>query len=285
MTIKITLPFGKDNVKNLVFTILTDKYPLKIIEIKNILKKEYAKEVSFQAVRKTILQLLNEEIIIKKDDKYLINKEWVKKSKLCLDNIYLKLISEKPTIKGVESIRGEVTVFNFDTLYDLIVFWQDFIYDWVLNINKKTSEINCYQAAYPIEGLLHTYQEQKILNKFKEKKIKSYFLTKKESILNLYNIEFHKKIGGINIYSKINNPDFDENIYIGTYGDIILQTELSKELTKKLKMFFKKQKSLEKLDLIKLNKIAKEKNNLKLLIIKNKGMANHINESIINKIK
>jgi hypothetical protein len=285
MTLKITLPFGKDNVKNIIFTILSENNSLKLIQIKNKVIKEYGREVSFQAIRKAVIQLMIEDVILKKEDQYLINKEWVKRSKSYLDKLYLRLISQKPTVKGVESIRGEVSVFNFDCLNDLLVFWQDFIYDWVLNLKKETSRINCYQAAYPIEGIIHTYKEKEVLKKFKDKKIKSYFLTKRDSSLNLHNVEFHKKIGGINIYSKNKKPNFDENMYIGTYGDLILQTEFPKSLTKKLSLFFKKQKDLTKLDLIKLNDISKESIFLKLTIIKNKAMANHINESIINKVR
>jgi len=122
------------------------------------------------------------------------------------------------------------------------------------------------------------------LYEIKEKGIKSYFLTHKDSTLNVHNIEFHKNIGGIHVSQNIKKPDFDENMYMGTYGDLILQTEHPKELTKKLKDFFKKNKNLEKLDLIKLNEIAKAKYSLKLTIIKNKAMTEHINGSIINKI-
>lgn len=284
MTIKITLPFGKDNVKNIVFSILSEKYPLKLIQIKNILEKEYGKEVSFQGVRKAVLQLIEDKVLIKKENVYLINKKWVKESKSYLDKLYLKLISEKPSVRSIESIRGKVTVFYFDNLDDLLVFWQDFVLDWVNTFKVGASKINCYQAAYPIEGILHTYQEQKILKKFKEKGIKSYFLTNKNSILNIHNIEFHKKIGGINISKKNTSSVFDENMYIGTYGDLILQTEFPLALSKKLSNFFNKNKNLKTLDLISLTEIAKEKFNLKLTVIKNKAMVEYINESIIDKI-
>ena len=44
MAIRITLPFGKDdNVKNLVFSILTKEYPLKIIELTNFIHKRYGR--------------------------------------------------------------------------------------------------------------------------------------------------------------------------------------------------------------------------------------------------
>ncbi|MBW2990343.1 hypothetical protein KY348_01420, partial [Candidatus Woesearchaeota archaeon] len=63
MALSVTLPFGqKDNIKNLVFTILTKEYPLKIIELTNFIRKRYGKSVTFQAVRKAVLELVEAEV-------------------------------------------------------------------------------------------------------------------------------------------------------------------------------------------------------------------------------
>ena len=63
MVIKLTLPLNKeDTVKDIVFTILTKEYPLKIIEITNIIRKRYGKSLTFQAVRKALLELIEENI-------------------------------------------------------------------------------------------------------------------------------------------------------------------------------------------------------------------------------
>src|SRR3989344_9251249 len=103
MTLQITLPFGReDNVKNLVFSILTKEHPLKIIELTNFIRKRYGKSVTFQAVRKAILQLVEENVLLRKDNQFSINKEWVVNSKKQLDSLYEELTKEKTTPRSID---------------------------------------------------------------------------------------------------------------------------------------------------------------------------------------
>ncbi len=82
MTLQLTLPLGKNtDVKSLVFTILTKEYPLKLIELTNYIRKRYGKSVTFQAVRKAVLGLMEEEVLQQESYGYSISKEWVKNSK------------------------------------------------------------------------------------------------------------------------------------------------------------------------------------------------------------
>jgi len=65
MSLEIVLPMGnKGDVKDLVFTILTKEYPLKLIQLTNFIRKRYGKSVTFQAVRKAVLQLVSENILL-----------------------------------------------------------------------------------------------------------------------------------------------------------------------------------------------------------------------------
>src|SRR3989338_7196434 len=124
MTLRITLPFGKeDNVKNLVFTILTKEYPLKIIDLTNFIRKRYGKSVTFQAVRKALMELTEQGVLERQDAQFSIRKEWVKESKQFIDKLYHDLHNEKVKPKGVDSIHGDISVFTFDSLNKLMLFW------------------------------------------------------------------------------------------------------------------------------------------------------------------
>ena len=108
--IEISLPFGKkNNIKNIVFSILTAEYPLKIIELTNFIRKRYGKYVTFQGVRKAVLELQEEGILKRDENSFSINKDWVSKTKGVIDSLYLQLNEEKKP-KKIESIEGEVTV-------------------------------------------------------------------------------------------------------------------------------------------------------------------------------
>src|SRR3989338_3239099 len=281
MTLRITLPFGKeDNVKNLVFSILTKEHPLKIIDLTNFIRKRYGKSVTFQAVRKAILQLVDEGVLLNKNNQFSINKEWVINSKRQLDLLYEELTKEKTNPKSIDSIKGEVSVFTFDSLNKMMKFWEDIIDDWFENFKEGDFNINCYQGAHGWEGLLHPDRERSMMARLKEKRIKSYILSIGNTPLDRYIWKFYKRMG-IKIAFSPSLSTFDKAYYVATYGETIVQVHYPKDIVEDLEHFFKRNKLIEDLDLGELSDIVNRKQEIKLTVIKNGAMAKQINKSII----
>ena len=285
MAIRITLPFGKDdNVKNFVFSILTKEYPLKIIELTNFIHKRYGRSVTFQAVRKAILQLVDEGVLLNKNNLFSINKKWVVRSKKELDLLYEELTKEKVNPKNIDSIEGEISVFTFDSLNKMMKFWEDIIDDWFENFEKGDPNINCYQGAHGWEGLLHPDREGLMMGRLKEKGIKSYALSIGNTPLDRYIWRFYKK-RGLKVLFSPSLSTFDKSYYVATYGETIVQVHYPKIIVDSLEKFFKKNKIVEDMDLGELSKIANKKKEIKLTVIKNLAMAKQINKSIISQIE
>lgn len=284
MTLEITLPWTKKgSVEGLVFTILSKEYPLRLIDLMNFIRKRYGKSVTFQAVRKSVLQLIDKGVLVETKHKYQISKEWVLNSKKLIDELHEEIIKDKSKTKTVESIKGEVSVFTFNSIKELMNFWQDIIDDWYKNINKSTYKVNCHQAAHVWEILLLPEIEKKVMHQLKQKNIKSYSLTTSNTLLDRQSAQFYKKLGIINnIASPSSN--FDKSYYVATYGDLIVQTQYPQETVKLLDDFYKKTKSLKDVDLIELSNIVNKKVKCKLTVIKNLAMAKQINKSIISQI-
>lgn len=285
MTLEIALPFGKKNsVKDIVFTILTKEYPLRIIDLMNHIRKRYGKSVTFQAVRKSVLQLIEEGVLMQKESKFLIKKEWVLESKKILDELHRELIKEKITPNKVDSIRGEISVFTFNSLNEMMKFWQDIIKNWFENFKKGDSNLNYYQAAHVWEGLMHPDIEMNVMNKLKKKGIKSYTITTGGTPLDKQIAKFYSKLG-IKVHISPSTSTFEKSYYVATYGDMIVQTQYPEKTVKRLDSFFKKNKSLKDLDLVELSNIINSKIEVKLTVIKNLSMAKQINKSIISLIE
>lgn len=285
MVVSITLPFGKeDSIKNLVFTILTKEYPLKIIELTNFVRKRYGKSVTFQAVRKAALELVEEGILTRNKNEFSINKEWVQESKRVLDQLYEDLTKEKVTPKGMESIKGEVSVFTFNSLNEMMKFWQDIVDDWYKNFQKGDYNINCWQGAHVWEGLIHLDREKKVYGQLKKKGIKAYAVSTGYTPLDKNLWKFYNSIGlKTRLYPS--SSSFDRSYYVGTYGDIIIQAHYPAKLVEKLDCFFKKNKSIANLNLNEISEIVNTKANIQLTVIKNLSMAKQINKSIISQIE
>lgn len=281
MVLRFTLPLGgQDTIKNLVFSILTKEHPLKIIELTNFIRNRYGKSVTFQAVRKALLQLTEEGVLVHQSGKFSINKQWVLESKKQLDMIYQDLIKEQAAPRGVESIKGEVSVFTFDSLNKLMKFWEDIVDDWFEHFKKGDPNINCYQGAHGWEGLLHPDREGVMMARLKQKGIRSYAVSIGNTPLDRYVWRFYKSVG-LKIRLLQTASSFDKSYYVGTYGETIVQVHFPKKLIRTLDTFFRKTTNLEDLNLKPLSDIANKKIEITLTVIKNLSMARQINTSIL----
>lgn len=283
MTLQVVLPFGdKKNLKNLVFSILSHEYPLKLIELTNLIRRRYGRYVTFQAVRKAVLELKEESVLIQTEKDFQINVEWLRKSKEVIDKLNEELVSKKNKASSTDSLGGEVSVFTFDTLNSAMKFWQGLIDSWFNKFKKGDYPVNCYQAGHIWEVLLHLEQEDKIMGQMKKKGIKSYAIISSNTILDRNIAKFYNKIGIKTTISR-SQSGFDKSYYVGTYGDMIVHTNYPKELVAQLDGFFTKNKSLEGLDISELSRIVNRKNKVKITVIKNLEMAKQINKTILDK--
>ena len=284
MTLQISLPLGnKQNVKNLVFSILTHEYPLKLIQLTNHIRKRYGKAVTFQAVRKATLELVEDKVLIKEENEFQVNKEWIKESKEVIDNLYNTIYEERTIPRKVDSIGEEVSVFTFNSLNEMMKFWQNLIEDWFKKFKEGDYNINCYQAAHGWEGLLHSDKEKNTMEQLKHKNIKSYVLFTSNTPLDKILLNFYRELGIKGAISK-SSSQFDKSYYIATYGDLVVQTQYPLDLVKEMHLFFKKHKSLEKFNLKELSDIVNKKINIKLTVNRNINMAKQINQSILKEI-
>lgn len=284
MTLEIVLPFGsKSDVKNLVFTLLVKESPLKLIELTNHIRKRYGKEVSFQAVRKAVLQLVDQGILTKDQHFYSINKEWVSKTKSVVDALYLDLHREKTAPQKTESIQGELSVYTFNSLNEMMKFWQDLMQDWVRKFHKGEYSINCYQAAHSWEVLLHLDREQEVMAALRKKGIKSYILFTGNTPLDRNIQRFYRNIG-VKVNIAPSQATYDKRHYMGTYGDMIIQSQYPDSLAKELEIFFRANHTIENLDLDALWKIVNKRTPIRLTVIRNLEMAKQLNRFVLSQM-
>lgn len=283
MSLQITLPFGNPtSTKNLVFSILSHEYPLRIVELSNLIRKRYGKSVTFQAVRKAVLELVQDKVLVQEEKQFLINKAWVKESKEHLDRLYQLLTQTKTQPATIDSLQGEISVFSFTTLHDMMQFWYSLMDEFLERM--KPGDVNSYQSAHAWEAILYANQEQSIMKKYGGKKIKSYFLTTGTTPLDKQFIHVYKKLGMV-CRQAPSMKSFDRTHVIGTYGEMLVQVQLTDDMARRLDAFFRKTKSLEDMNLLELTKIAETTTTVKMTVIRNEAMAKQINKSIIDQIE
>ncbi|VVB99197.1 Uncharacterised protein [uncultured archaeon] len=284
MALRLVLPYEEGgDVKDLVVTILSSEYPLKLIELTNYIRKRYGKSVSFQAVRKAAMQLEGEGVLQRHGREFSIRKEWVLESRKFLDALHLKLSREGKTRTRSETIGSEVSIFTFDSLIEMIRAWEDISDVWFKSFKKGDYNVNCYQAPHSWEVLTHPEEEARLMSQSKAKGIRSYILCVEDTPLDRSIVNFHKKIG-VKMKICASASKFDKSYYVGTYGDLVLQATYPPEMVKRLDDFFRKNTSIEELDLAELSRIVNAKTKVKMTAIKNLEMARHVNNSIISQM-
>lgn len=85
----------KRGVREATIEILSREFPLSVKKIYNKVKKEYNLSVTYQAVFKTIKEMLSENIIKEENKEYLINIIWINELENELNRVKQKYVGEE----------------------------------------------------------------------------------------------------------------------------------------------------------------------------------------------
>lgn len=72
---------GEGKVKGAVVAILSCRWPLSLKSIYSAVTRQYALHVSYHAVHKALNQLAAKGVILKENNEYCLNLEWIEKIK------------------------------------------------------------------------------------------------------------------------------------------------------------------------------------------------------------
>jgi len=112
----------KSSTKSFIIRIVLLVENININQIKSMLKKDFNKNISYQAIRKVLLELIESEVIIKNDNNtYRINKVWVLQLKEAI-NIIEKTVSKQKKIKRIDKDTEQITFKNLNDLGYFILF-------------------------------------------------------------------------------------------------------------------------------------------------------------------
>lgn len=253
MTITITLPgIDNKNTKDQIITVLVRNYPLTTRKIHNQIKKQFASSVSYQAVHKTLKELLNQGILIREERNYEINPSWVEKLGLFLKDIKISYKSSKgfDEIKKVE-VKDNIKFLTFENLAS----FDKFLFEYEEEFHSKNKKkIVCWQAAHyywPIAYSKTMFDVQKSKNSRKS----SYKIFLNNTPLDIWAASYYKKLG---VFVKIKEV-VQSNYSIAVYGDEIMEIDISANIRQNLDNLFKKTKSFSDIDLTSFFKNLLEK--------------------------
>jgi len=182
------------NIKDIIIEILSEEYPLSIRKIHNIVRKKYKKLVSYQAVHKTVNELVNKKILSRKTREYSLNRDYIEKLGYFIDRIKMNYKKEG-MIKGLSG--KDFFIKKLNSQYEMAMF--------VLDIFKDLKKGEIVTIIWPTTW--PPFSTPDIFFKLKEmsKKAEAYCISGGEGFLDKQYAKRWRQLGmNIKIGMKIN---------------------------------------------------------------------------------
>jgi hypothetical protein len=259
----------QSSTKDQIIEILSYYWPLTVKKIYYSLKKEYSRSITYQAAYKAINQLIDNNVIIKKENGYQLDLKWVKEVHNQTEIIRVNYFSEKQA--AIFEQKESIHVFIFKTWFDVEKYLYYLQKSHISSL--KEPQTICVHHNHEWRPLFYLRAEYNWLKKLKEGSHKTYVLSSGNSILDKWASNFYKKSGvKIKLGQKCAEP-----AEIMVFSDIVVQCYIPLDLRESLDEEFKKAKKVVDLDFYSLiNNIFEKESEIKVVVNHDKNLANQI---------
>ncbi|NPE26409.1 hypothetical protein HNV12_00190 [Methanococcoides sp. SA1] len=259
--------------KDIILSILTYEFPLSIKQIHNRAKAHYSYSSSYQSIYKALGDLQEKKALIKKNSKYEIDIGWIKKVQSFTDIVETNYFAkqELSSLSGLKNSSSDqdLMILNFENIFDA----EKYLYYFMkTELFKKKNLCLTYQTAHEWKPIFYLRAEYNYYTRLLNKNHKIFFLTKGNSKKEQEIKKFYKSLG-IKFKTTKNAPLSD----IISFSDYLIQIFIPESLKSKIKI------QLEKNQLMELRKTLSENSSIKMIINKDKALAEETQKQILKK--
>jgi transcriptional regulator CtsR len=252
---------NSDSLKDIIISLLNESSSLSAKEIHSKVSK--SKTISYQAVFKTLKELLDTKVLEKKESKYLINKKWISELKSFVESF------EKRESQNSFNPNAETQTLEINTLFEF--------FEGMLNL--FSSDILYKDCKHRFGGgiMRHLWWSLSFDNigyeKFKHMlgPKDSYIVAIKDTPVDQWLKSYYLKTGATGVKVGVDYPLEDDVAIVGNY---LIQVFFDEKTKKTLDKLYSEVKDIS--DAIEkgiLEKILTEKTNIKVVITYNKELA------------
>ncbi len=265
------MPIGKSKtVKENIVHILSQQWPLTAKKLYNIIKKD--RNISYQAVHKTLRELINENIIKEHNKQYQLSHEWIEamyKKMGEIENNYnnhLPFVNNYVNVNVLDSIN-ETMKFQtgigryFHKLYGKgVIFCSHYFHStWPIAIPERLNALSMQKNTRKVFCLCSGNTE-----------------------LDKWCCEKEREFG----YAVKSGTPCATTCDISTYGDFVVETYLPGSLKKKIDEFYNSVHDINELNISKFfSDICGIKTKILILVMKNNELASMINQHTLSCFK
>ncbi|HLC79363.1 MAG TPA: hypothetical protein VJG83_02940 [archaeon] len=227
------------STKNKIISILSSKWPLTAKQIYSELVKEYSGAISYQGVHKIIKDLLGEGVIERKENTYLLNVEWIQKSKRVLENVEKRYL-ENGKIKIPGDFHNAIQL-EFNSVTELSISTAELLLSRQLTRNNNRPDFIC-TLEYGWWPFKFRFEDFLLLQRMLVQNPKSKNIIRTKTSFGKWIREQYNRIAAVSapIGSKI---DIDEELFV--QGDCIIEVRFDEESKKMIEFYYNKWKNIE----------------------------------------
>ncbi len=286
MALNFLLPqHGKQqSTKDYIASTLTTEWPLTAKKLFHTIKKRYGKHVTYQAVHKSLQELVNQGSLEKVEDGYKISMDWIKQlhrfTEMVESNYYTKQGVSVFNNPSTSKMDGEIHLLTFSNYLDCEKYIYYFQKHHLLKAEKKKPI--CLTKHHEWRPLLYMRAEYNLFKKLKEQGYKIYMLCEGSQSLDRWSASFYASLGCM-YKTGAKSPSLTE-LYI--FDDYVVQVYLPEEMKENMDILLRKTRDIASFpnkEFIE-NVLARE-TKIEVVINKNAKLADELRKSIIRMIK
>tara|TARA_Y100000031_G_scaffold155014_1_gene204428 strand:+ start:536 stop:2098 length:1563 start_codon:yes stop_codon:yes gene_type:complete len=274
---------GNQNLKELIIDLLSKDYPLSIQKIHNLLKKNFALSISYQAVHKTVKKLVERGVLEGKAREYKINTEWLELLQQYIESIQHRYTGSKDTIiEGPKTLKkdGDTQTLYFQHIADVERFRKGLQKEYFLRAQPKPAYVSqSWHMRSPIIYIERTFH---LMNKIKKTKTSCYIITQGNTTIDKWCKKFYSQDY---VHIKLGVPLQNESeTYV--FGDVILQIFIPKKTRDFLDDSYSAAGSIKNIDIQALHKkFYHQKTDVRAVLMKNNEIAKQIRARILDQFR
>jgi hypothetical protein len=213
--------------KEKMIILIAERPGLSTRKLQLAVNKREGKTLTYQAIRKTLLQLIGEGVIIKEGNSFYLDAEWVENSEKFYS--FLKKKVANPRIRNVEKFIETAKDGDFvEIFFDSMEHRTQFISDYEPIIAPKMKKKLFCAMVQHTSRLFNLKLITERMRLFKKYGIKAYILYDGNTFLDEIVARFYSDLGAS---TKIGCDDV-KTCWVNIYDDIIVQTFVPPDILK-----------------------------------------------------
>ncbi|MEI6058889.1 MAG: hypothetical protein WCP89_03905, partial [archaeon] len=240
MVFSLLLPELSDRpkgTKDAVISILSIKRPLTLREIFYAIKKRYNYSSSYQAVFKAVKEMHSQKVLVKKENKYEISLEWIKRLQSFTDIVETNYYATErmQEFGGVSDSKHakDIIVLNFNSYFDA----EKYLYYFMKSeLFKTKGDTICWKLVSEWRPIVDLRSEFNYYKRLRKREHKFHFFSSGNTEIEKECVDFYKKIGIC--YSKSREKFSNDSL---VFGDYFIQIFVPVEVQKSIKEFLVKE--------------------------------------------